>query len=324
MDLKNFRFGGIQSSNHASPSTTHTLARSLRATEDASLGALALLVGCWKGTGFNQIWRPVHGAGAQDRFLELNQTTETLQFEEIPGEIPNRGLLQADINMRGLHYLQQINDAVALSPDGQPVGLHLEPGVWLSVPLTTNPNEPATVARLATIPHGSSITLQGTSQVSVGGPEIGAADITPFVIDKPGQKIPFPESNLATPSAFRTAASDIPAVTQAMVDDPNTALRNALTGQKISSTVTMQLSTSIAQVAPPSCGGGTADTAFLAGTPAAGPNARAAQVDAVFWIETVEGPAGTQLQLQYTQRVLLNFNGLSWPHISVATLIKQP
>jgi hypothetical protein len=26
------------------------------------------------------------------------------------------------------------------------------------------------------------------------------------------------------------------------------------------------------------------------------------------------------LQLQYTQRVLLNFNGLSWPHVSVATL----
>ena len=28
-------------------------------------------------------------------------------------------------------------------------------------------------------------------------------------------------------------------------------------------------------------------------------------------------------QLQYTQTVLLNFNGLSWPHVSVATLIKQ-
>jgi hypothetical protein len=28
------------------------------------------------------------------------------------------------------------------------------------------------------------------------------------------------------------------------------------------------------------------------------------------------------LQLQYTQTVLLNFNGLSWPHVSVATLRK--
>ena len=28
------------------------------------------------------------------------------------------------------------------------------------------------------------------------------------------------------------------------------------------------------------------------------------------------------LQLQYTQTVILNFDGLSWPHVSVATLRK--
>jgi hypothetical protein len=27
------------------------------------------------------------------------------------------------------------------------------------------------------------------------------------------------------------------------------------------------------------------------------------------------------VQIQYTQTVLLNFNGLSWPHVSVATLV---
>ena len=43
-----------------------------------------LLVGTWRGTGFNQIWRPFHGS--QDRFLELNETTEELQFVEIPGD----------------------------------------------------------------------------------------------------------------------------------------------------------------------------------------------------------------------------------------------
>ena len=26
-------------------------------------------------------------------------------------------------------------------------------------------------------------------------------------------------------------------------------------------------------------------------------------------------------QIQYSQQVLLNFNGLSWPHVSVATLV---
>src|SRR5690349_13273527 len=78
-------------------------------------GPLASLSGTWKGTGFNQIWRPFHGS--QDRFLELNETKETLQFTAIPGEIPNRGLLQGDINLGGLTYLQQIQDAHVLGPN---------------------------------------------------------------------------------------------------------------------------------------------------------------------------------------------------------------
>jgi len=47
-------------------------------------------------------------------------------------------------------------------------------------------------------------------------------------------------------------------------------------------------------------------------------------MSAIFWIETVTPPDGEHefLQLQYTQTVLLNFNGLSWPHVSVATLRK--
>ena len=81
------------------------------------IGPLAGLRGVWKGHGFNQIWRPFHGS--QDHFLELNETNETLQFEEIPGDIPNRGLLQADINLHGLRYLQQIQDANVLGPNGK-------------------------------------------------------------------------------------------------------------------------------------------------------------------------------------------------------------
>lgn len=52
-------------------------------------------------------------------------------------------------------------------------------------------------------------------------------------------------------------------------------------------------------------------------------NADAAFVSAIFWIETVADPSGgTFLQLQYTQTVLLNFLTLSWPHVSVGTLVK--
>ena len=107
----------------------------------------------WKGRGFNQIWRPFHGT--QDRFLELNETIETLEFEAIPGDIPNRGLLEADINLHGVRYLQQIKDAHVLGPNGKLAGIHIEPGIWLSTPPTTNPLDPATVARMASIPHGT-------------------------------------------------------------------------------------------------------------------------------------------------------------------------
>ncbi|MGN6167948.1 MAG: hypothetical protein ACTHQQ_07220, partial [Solirubrobacteraceae bacterium] len=55
------------------------------------LGPLADLDGPWKGHGFNAIWRPHRLSTGQDRFLELNLTTETLDFKKIHGAIPNRG-----------------------------------------------------------------------------------------------------------------------------------------------------------------------------------------------------------------------------------------
>ena len=55
-----------------------------------------------------------------------------------------------------------------------------------------------------------------------------------------------------------------------------------------------------------------------------GGNAKAVEVDATFWIETVAaGGNPDKLQLQYTQLVQLDFNGLRWPHVTVATLQKQ-
>ena len=258
----------------------------------------------------------------QDRFLELNETNETLQFTEIPGDIPNRGLLQPDINLNGLTYLQQVQDANVIGPNGELAGIHVEPGIWVHVPVTTNPQEPTTVARLANIPHGTSLVAQGTALPPINtAPNIAAVSITPFTIAPPHNPVPFPETNLAIPTQFRTEPEDIPRVTQAMVNDPNTALRLGLQGKNVISTVTLKIST--LPLNPPTSGGGTSNIAFLQGA-GGGPNALAAQMDAIFWLETLEEPDGRILhQLQYTQTVLLNFNNLSWPHVSVATLIKQ-
>jgi len=43
------------------------------------------------------------------------------------------------------------------------------------------------------------------------------------------------------------------------------------------------------------------------------------------FVEGKKFPGGTialsTTQIQYSQEVVLNFNGLSWPHVSVATLV---
>jgi hypothetical protein len=106
-----------------------------------------------------------------------------------------------------------------------------------------------------------------------------------------------------------------------MVDNPNVVLAAGVAGKQIKSVTKLQISTT--DLNPPSSGGGTANIAFLQGA-VGGPNAQSVQVDATFWIEEfLDADGTTKLQLQYSQRVLLNFNTLSWPHVSVATLLKD-
>jgi hypothetical protein len=284
------------------------------------LGPLAQLPGTWKGEGFNAIWRPHHGG--QDRFLELNLTDETIVFTKINGPIPNRGFLMHDINMHGITYMQEIAE------QGTGAGLHVEPGIWAHVPATTNPSEPATVVRMASIPHGTVILAQGTTQFLQGGPpHIPDNNIMPFFLpgspppnsDFPSVEQTFPELNLSIPTTFRQRPAG---VTQQMVRNPNSVLQAALAGQTIKNRTFIKVSTTHTPIK----GGGTANTAFLAdGSNPPGGNARASEVEATFWIETVAGQGGgpDHLQLQYTQLVQLDFNGIRWPHVTVATLRKQ-
>ena len=211
----------------------------------------------------------------------MNETIETLEFTEIPGDIPNRGLGllgQVDVNLHGLTYLQQVQDANVLGPNGKPAGIHVEPGIWINIPPTTNPSDPSTVARLANIPHGTSLVAQGTVLPTINqAPPFAAQSITqsitPFVIGNPASLIPFPnETTLTTPSPLRTAPGDIPNVTQAMVDNPNVFLSQAPNLSPITSTTTLQISTQLLN--PPDSGGGTSNIAFLQGA-AGGPNAQA-------------------------------------------------
>jgi len=274
------------------------------------LGPLAGLAGNWTGQGFNVIWRPhpLQPSG-QDRFLELNVTSEQLDFGPALQKIPNRGLLQPNISLAGLNYLQQIADANTNKNQ------HFEPGVWVTVPATSDPQEPRTVSRLASIPHGTTILLQGTAHTSAGAPTIPNISIKPFPLGQPTQPINFPEQDLGTPTQFRTSGAGLTGITQQMVNNPNTVLKAA--PPQITSTTTLQVASHDASLP----GGGTANIAFLKG--AAHSNANAAHVTATFWLETLQADTEPR-RLQYSQLVLLNFNGISWPHITVATLQKQP
>src|SRR5205085_12170676 len=72
---------------------------------------------------------------------------------------------------------------------GQPVGIHVEPGLWMCVPPTLEEAE-QTVARMASIPHGTTILAQGTSVTFAGPPNIPPAPITPFLTQPAGTPLP--------------------------------------------------------------------------------------------------------------------------------------
>ncbi len=277
------------------------------------LGPLAALPGTWTGHGFNTIWRPLHGHPSQDHYLELNLTDETIEFAAIAGPIPNRGSVQGDLNMFGVHYLQQISDA---NVPGNP-GLHIEPGIWLAVPETTDPQEQPTVVRMASIPHGTTILAQGPATGFEGPPSFPFMNITP-IDNLSHSPQDFGERDLAQPSQFRSQPPQIDGITQAMVDNPASVLAAAIEGQNIIFTRELKVSTHH----DPLLGGSIGNTAFLTGASGGKPNADVVRVDATFWIELVEGADGLPpfYQLQYAQMVQLIFHGDTWPHATVGTL----
>jgi hypothetical protein len=353
------------------------------------LGVLANFTGEFAGTGFNTIFRPNSAAPTTTTFpkavtptpptppsenvLELNLTTETLTFSSQLGNVPNRGLeAQNDIFLNGVPYVQAISDVTNPATgkaDGKATAIHFEPGLWMAIPATkTIPVLDASLVRMASIPHGTTInaqTLAPTGFIS-GPPTIPAVSITPFVIGDPTKLIPFASQtadNNDTPRIPQDLTKFIAAgtITQDILTDPNTVLREAIAGQTITKTIVFTVST-----APkaPEFGGGTDNIAFLEGdAKVTTPNAFAVQMQATFWIETVEhkivippfkpgqpplkvaAPTArpgqnapifqveppreivrpititvNSTQIQYSQIVLLNFAGLSWPHVSVATL----
>jgi hypothetical protein len=321
-----------------------------------ALGLLADLAGTWVGTGFSLVSLPDFSSsfpsdGPAPFRLKLNSTIETLEFIPVGGSVPNRGVItsfadpttgQPDIQLNALRYLQRISDAVTND------ALHIEPGFWLNVPPTdVFPVQPAaTVARLGTIPHGDSLMALGVPFSVPSGPFIGPADSTPVRLSD-GEKLNAPP--YVNPFLNPTLP---PNIKPTFVHNPNLKLQEDILGQNIINTVVLVISSTSTTnfaipananpsdpnepgsvvnilapaggtVAIPAPGGGTINSGIV-NLPFVVQNANAVTLDAIFWIETVEQADGsTFLQLQYTQTVNLQFLGVNWPHIGVATLVKQ-
>lgn len=279
-----------------------------------TLGLLSEFPGTWVGSGFNLIALPDKQNNQIFR-LQLNTTIETLEFTPIGGAVPNRGSEQNDIFLHGVHYLQRVSDATTHAP------LHIEPGIWLRVPPTQEPQQAETYVRQSTIPHGDSLIAQSTFfKEASGGPILNHVDASPFLI-KPGVAIPGlnqvpnpdPVNRLGyTDPYFRTP---LPAgLPQGLdpaqvISNPVLLLSEAIRGQDIVKTVVIEVSSASS--------GGIVNIPFVV------KNANAIQLDAIFWVEHVVAGDIHFSQLQYVQRVILDFDGIHWPHVSVATLVKQ-
>lgn len=350
----NFEFGSVPSQEGSSIPTPV-------APQAPSLGPLSAFTGTFTGPGFNTIFRPDSGSPTKlphpvrsDNLLELNLTSQTLSFSRPLGSVPNRGEVQPDIFLNGVTYLLTVSD---ITNPAKPIGIHFEPGLWMNIPATKDPAEGTTLVRMASIPHGTTICAQGTSRTFTGPPSIPPVSITPNIGPFPSQTA----SDKHTARIPQNLARFIKkgSITQAILDDPNTVLRNATAHQKILSTTALGVTTSPSS---PLFGGGNDNIAFLLGNETATrPNAQAVEMSSFFWIETVQNtitvpvwtpgqppltiPAQTtggpplvfsvhpptaitrprqitvnSTQIQYSQKVILNFNGILWPHVSVATL----
>lgn len=162
----------------------------------AQLGLLQDLAGNWEGEGFILIARPDFHDSA-DLYLQLNQTRETLAVAPVEAAMTDRGFGQDDIHLFGLNYLQKVTNRSTGAL------LHLEPGFWVTQPATTfPPDQPPSggqlIARMATIPHGTSVLAEG-SATAFSGPPTLASDV-PY-----GGSL-FPAFN-STPSGSALAAA---------------------------------------------------------------------------------------------------------------------
>jgi hypothetical protein len=152
-------------------------------------------------------------------------------------------------------------------------------------------------------------------QLETGEPIIPDVDPRPFRTGQPAQR--FTDSYL-TPF-FQAAvpqgvSPDTPpgslnpeGTIVGAIGNPNLILKAANDGKRFRNTTTFTVQS---------------DGSNLSNMPFLVSNANVPSISSTFWVSEFEGFLGLSiLQLQYSQTVILNFDGVDWPHVSVGTLI---
>jgi hypothetical protein len=175
--------------------------------------------------------------------------------------------------------------------------------MWLNLvdppgtsPANANPNP---IVRQAIVPHGNSVLMMGPNiPLENGKPTIKTLDPRPFRIgddhNNPNNRIDLDQYTKAKSDFADVFGPDF---------DPNKTLNDVLAGQKVTSTQTYFVST--------------ANNGGIVNIPFIHEHARATSWETAVWIENL---ANGKRQMQYTQTIMIEFNGLAWPHIDVNTL----
>jgi hypothetical protein len=269
------------------------------ASQLEKFGPLAHLVGKWVGTGNG--WNVIAVPDADKTFnLEVHQFNEIIDVRLGATTVPNKG------GPAGFQVTRALEYDLSVTQVGTGAGLHIENGMWLLIDDSQTPDSTETpIVRQSIVPHGNSILMLGKAFNDNGPPNI--PQISTLPLDSKHQPITNADyikqyKDLAKKAVSRDGFPD--------VLNPNQTLIDALEGQTVHNTITLDVSTDN--------DGGIANIPFI------DKHADAVSFASTLWIETISDSNGNQKQqLQYSQLTLIFFDGVFWPHVDVNTLVKQ-
>ena len=307
---------------------------------DENLGALSRLPGKWinakegettgfEGRGWNMIALPFISENGPNYRMLVNQYNEVLEFQQIDGPVPNRGIdFQApentDQSIFALDYQQGIKQiAVADSPATDetihgPVGggIHHEPGSFLNI--LDRRTDCLDIARLATIPHGDSVLAMGRSSTFDGRPTVPQMSGLPIgaTTDLASPYLA-PYAEFSGANAFK--GKEGPGFPGFDVAEPFRLLQLGIDALDVKQTTELHLDTTFST-------GGIVNIPFVV------KQANATEMTSIFYVMELNEPDANgdpKFALTYFQLIMLEFfprfdtepGLIKWPHVSINTMV---